>query len=231
MNIFSKIIPVLIIVIPIIICVVSLKNLNEDYEETNNDAQNEVATNSGDSFVFLEDSNRNETNSIDEITAEMGGEQYTSKIGAPISKIYTDASVAISVANVYKESDETSEIVGTLEKYAVLTAQKYPSGWTRITNNSVAGWMRTENITFPEGTGNNTLITENSPVGKSGKIKAEPHLNVRANPNSTATIITRIPDGTEITIKDVASGSNGEWYKVTYASATGWVSAAYVVLN
>ena len=229
MNIISKIIPILLIVIPIIVCVVTLKNLNEDYEETNNDVNNEV-NNSGELFVTL-DNNEYNQNIIDEITAEMAGEQYVSKIGAPISKIYTDATVAISVANVYMDANETSEVVGTVEKYAVLTAQKYPSGWTRVTNNSVAGWMRTENITFPEGTGNNTLNTESSPVGKKGTIKADPFLNVRASANSTANIITTIPNGTEITIKDVASGSNGEWYKVTYASATGWVSAAYVVVN
>ena len=229
MKIFSKIIPVLLIVIPIVVCIVTLQNLNEDYEETNNDVQNETS-NSGDSFVTIDDGNSSDT-ILDEITAEMAGEQYTSKIGAPISKIYTDASVAISIANVYMESDETSEIVGTLEKYAVITAQKYPSGWTRVTNNSVSGWMRTENITFPEGTGNTILNTQDSPIGKTGKIKAEPHLNVRASASSSANIITTIPNGTIITNKDVASGSNGEWYKVTYASATGWVSANYVILN
>lgn len=220
MKYLSKIILVLIIVVPIILCVTTLNKLWSDDEElqsgiNNGDTNNKI---SGDQII-IEDYIPEDTNKI---SGEMGGEQYVSTIGSPISKIYTDAKVAISVANVYTESRETSDIVGTLEKYTIVTAQKYPEGWSRITNDTISGWMRTENITFPEG-GN---LDTNGKV-KTGKIKAEPYLNMRASANSSAQIITTIPNGTEVTIKEEVTG----WYKVTYASATGWVSAAYVVIN
>ena len=154
---------------------------------------------------------------------ELSLEEYVSKIGTPISKLYTDATVAITVANVYEDADETSEIVGTIEKFTIINAHKYPQGWTRVTDGKISGWMRTENITFPEG----GMLNTGSDTSKTGVITAEPYLNMRASASTSAEIITTIPKGTKVTIKDSTNG----WYKVTYAAATGWVSADYVKID
>ena len=50
---------------------------------------------------------------------------------------------------------------------------------------------------------------------------------MRASASTSAQIITTIPKDATITIKDSIEG----WYKVTYASATGWVSSKYVTLD
>ena len=215
----GRLILVLIIVVPIVVCVTTLNKVwNEDDVDTDITASGDQEDNkvSGDQIIILDNLSGDVENTV---SGEMAGEEYVSTIGSPISKIYTDAEVSVSVANVYIESKETSEIVGTLEKHTVITAQKYPEGWSRVTNDTVAGWMKTENITFPEG----ATVLDQEGV-KVGKIKAEPYLNVRASANTSADIITQIPNGTEITIKEEANG----WYKVTYASATGWVSADFV---
>ena len=217
MKVLGKLIIIAIIVVPVILCVVTLNKVWSE-DEINDNKNNEIQ-NSGDLLNDIIVSIEDVSGDTNEISGEMAGEQFISTIGTPISKIYSDAEVSISVANVYAESKETAEIVGTLEKHTVIIAQKYPEGWSRVTNNTVAGWMRTENITFPEGS--TTLDTDDYKIGK---VKAEPYLNVRASASETADIITQIPNGTEITIKEEKSG----WYKVTYASATGWVSATYV---
>lgn len=49
-------------------------------------------------------------------------------------------------------------------------------------------------------------------------------LNLRANPEPTAAILAKIPNGTAITVTESVPG----WAKVTYNSATGWVSADYI---
>ena len=218
MGVWGKIILVLIFVIPITVCVITLQKLDEDYEEDENTLQTSNPT-SGDEILV---NNEDDSGELGELTIEMAGEKYVSTIGAPISKIYTDATVAITVANVYDETNENSEIVGTLEKFTVITAHKYPGGWTRISNGEISGWMRTENITFPEG-GNLDVVGQ----PKTGKITAEPYLNMRAKASTSAEVIATIPKGTIVTIKDSANG----WYKVTYASATGWISADYVKLD
>ena len=222
MKVLSKVILVLIIVVPIIVCVTTLQKVwdeEEDYEQTNGDTENNSVV-SGEQIIIID--NEDNSNESNKVSGEMAGEQYVSTIGSPISKIYTDASVAITVANVYEEANENSTIVGSMEKYTVITAQKYPQGWSRVTSGSLSGWMRTENISYTD-VGNLDVDT----AERIGKIKADPYLNVRASTSSSATIITTIPNGTEVVIKDEVSG----WYKVTYASATGWVSSAYVTLN
>lgn len=63
-----------------------------------------------------------------------------------------------------------------------------------------------------------------------GKIKAEPYLNMRSNFNSSADIIATIPNETVISIKDVIKEQGkATWYKVSYDSKVGYVSADYVV--
>ena len=223
MKILGRVILFLIIIVPIVVCCVTLNKVwNEDsnYEDVNSNlANNDIK--SGDKVNTSGENDNNKE--IIEVSGEMAGEQYVSRIGMPISKIYTDATVAITVANVYDEADENSEVVGTMDKFTVITAHKYPEGWTRVTNGTVSGWMRTENINFPSG---GTLETGNNDT-KTGKVTAEPYLNMRASASTSAQIITTIPKDATITIKDSIEG----WYKVTYASATGWVSSKYVTLD
>ena len=85
--------------------------------------------------------------------------------------------------------------------------------------------MRTENISFP--TGGTLDTTGKDSNAKTGKVTAKPYLNMRASANTSAKIITTIPEGTTVTIKESTNG----WYKVTYASSTGWVSSSYVKLD
>lgn len=214
MKILGRLILVLIIVIPIILCVATLNKVWS--EDTEADTENELLNQdfgkvSGEQIIF-------DNGVLTDESGEISGEKETSELGTQTSKLI-DATVSVSVANVYAEPNENSKIVGTFEKHAEILAQKHSNGWARVTNNTTSGWMRLENITFPEGT--TSLVTDRT---KTGKIKAEPYLNVRASANATADVITTIPNGTEIEIKEEVNG----WYKVTYASATGWVSAAYV---
>lgn len=226
MKVLGRVILFVAIIVPIIVCVVTLNKVwDEDSEYNKNiDVINQSKVdnkNSGDTQIALSGDSETSGENID--YREMAGEKYVSTIGKPISKLYTDASISVSIANVYEEADENSKVVGTIEKHAVVTAQKYPTGWTRVMKDGLSGWMRTDNISFPEG---NTTIGTDPAIGKTGKVKADV-LNMRASANSSAKIITTVPNGATLTIKDSQDG----WYKVTYASSTGWVSASYVDLN
>lgn len=226
MKILGRVILFIAVVVPIIVCCVTLNKVwNEEEEDYSPSGDNYVNSNYLTSGEIDNTSGENKDNitQIVEVSGELAGQQYVSKIGTPISKIYTDATVAITVANVYDEADEQSEVVGTIEKFSVITAHKYPEGWSRVTNGSISGWMRTENINFPTG---GTLNTGDDNA-KTGKVTAKDYLNMRASASSSAKIITTIPGGTTVTIKEATAG----WYKVTYASATGWVSADYVKLD
>lgn len=224
----EKLILIAVFVVPIVICVIVLRNIWKDDDE-NNDSINK---NSGDNIISVSGTvyqSGDDIYSGDEIiysasgeTMTMGGETFESKIGDPVSKIYTDASISSVVANVYLEASETSQVVGTVSKYTVVTAQQFPQGWSRVagldTNGlSISGWIKTSNVSYPDGT---TLSTNKS----TGVVTAEPYLNVRLNPSTNATVVTTINKGETITIEESSNG----WHKVTVNGVTGWVSAAYV---
>lgn len=227
MKVLGRLILFIAIVVPIVVCCVTINKVwsdEEDYENVNNgNVLSGESETSGDKITSGDESGKG--TGVEEVSGELAGEQYISKIGTPISKIYTDATVAITVANVYDEADENSEVVGTIEKFSVITAHKYPEGWSRVTNGTISGWMRTENINFP--TGGTLDTTGKDSNAKTGKVTAKPYLNMRASANTSAKIITTIPEGTTVTIKESTNG----WYKVTYASSTGWVSSSYVKLD
>lgn len=52
-------------------------------------------------------------------------------------------------------------------------------------------------------------------------------LNVRAAPNSKASLITKLEKGTEVTI----IGENGDWYKIQINNKAGYVSKKYIAIK
>jgi uncharacterized protein YgiM (DUF1202 family) len=166
----------------------------------------------------------NEYKDINGKTSFKVGESFENKLGDPISKIYEDATISAAVTNIYSESSETSEIVGKLEKYTVVTAQKFEQGWSRVSGTDsngikISGWTKTANVSYSD---NQSLTT--SPTIQTGTVTAEPYLNVRLNPNTNATILTKVNKGEKVNIEDSANG----WYKITVNGVTGWVSADFV---
>jgi len=60
-----------------------------------------------------------------------------------------------------------------------------------------------------------------------GKITASGGLNLRETPSSTGNMLITIPEGTTIDLSD----KQDQWYKTTYQSKTGWVSANYLAVT
>ena len=226
----EKVFLIAIFVVPIVICTIVLRDIWSD------DSDNEVDVDisapyyddeSGETSADQPSINVDLTGSGDEESGDirqMAGESFENKLGDPISKIYEDATISAAVTNVYSESNETSEIVGKLEKYTVVTAQKFEQGWSRVSGVDsngikISGWTKTTNVSYSD---NQSLTT--SPTIQTGTVTAEPYLNVRLNPNTNATILTKVNKGEKVNIQESANG----WYKITVNGVTGWVSADYV---
>jgi len=63
---------------------------------------------------------------------------------------------------------------------------------------------------------------------KDGKVNTPGStLNVRSGPGTTYSVIGSLKDGAKVTV----STENSAWYKLTYNGATGYVSAAFIVLD
>ncbi|AET69466.1 N-acetylmuramoyl-L-alanine amidase [Desulfosporosinus orientis DSM 765] len=84
-------------------------------------------------------------------------------------------------------------------------------------------------------TGNNASEDSNDSTSSStsnlnnlfqGKITASGSLNLRESPSSSGTVLTTIPEGSVINL----IAKQDQWYKTTYQSKTGWVSATYLTV-
>ena len=226
MKIVVKVLIVLIIAVPIFMC---WKTLQTVWNEPENDTS-VVSTNNGNTATSgdLKDVEELINNEEKKVTASnLGdGKEYDVTGINIISKVYENAEVAISIANIYEEHDETSKIVGKLEKGSQITVQNYDNGWSTVTNYTYSGWMKTENIKLPTE-GSNMVITQNLEEGtKLGTVNAQDGLNVRASASKTAEIIASLENGASITIID--DSSTAGWYKIKVNNTTGWVSSDYV---
>ncbi|MGE5613125.1 MAG: NlpC/P60 family protein [Bacillota bacterium] len=63
-------------------------------------------------------------------------------------------------------------------------------------------------------------------AGKTG-IVTENAVNFRANPNTSAKILYQLSKGAIVKVV----GSEGEWFKVSYNDATGWINGNYVIVR
>ena len=220
-----------IFVVPIVVCILVLRSIWSSPKENSSKESTIKASSKGISVsdpVYVNDDESGNGSGNSSATYQMGSETYTTNIGPAISKLYTDAEISSVLSNVYLDANEKSEVVGKLEKRTTVVAQKFPEGWTRVagkdnTGASISGWVKTSNVSFPSDNGDLNTSVEPAKSNSKGKVTAD-GLNLRLNPSTSATVLTVIPNGTELEILE----SNNGWYKVTYNKATGWVSAQYV---
>ena len=234
MKIIWKVVIVLVIIVPIFYCYKTLQTVWEDPEDYTSSGESQ---NDDNDDIYKSDSgeaiNKNESG---EKTSSGENLVYNSELGAgveydvtglkQISKVYENAEVSISVANVYKEHNENSEVVGKLEKGSRITVQNYDNGWSTVTNYTLSGWMKTSNIKLPDEGVNMTINPDGGDI-KQGTVKVDDALNVRESASTTAKVLTTLNNGTTVTILE----ENDGWYKIKWSTITGWVKADYITVN
>lgn len=228
MKFMGKFLLFLVIVVPIVVCIITLNSIWD--EGTEDVIQGVDGKNQGTQVAEKnnqqQQGNTNVANSNEEKAYTMGNEEFKSSIGAPTSKIIENATINISVANIYLNPDENSEILDTITKHTIVTTQSFPNGWSRIKSATTAsGWVKTENITLPEDTGS---ISVGTVVGKTGVVNVS-SLNVRESASITAKIKNTLTENTEVKILEASGDSN--WYKVQWNSLEGWVSSKYITIK
>ncbi len=222
MKIFWKIVIVAIIVVPIIICWKTLQTVWDEDELAS--SGEDYSYHSGEDLEQMKDLINEEDNKATASNLGDGVEYDVTGINI-ISKVYENAEVAISLANVYKDHDESSEILGKLEKGSLITIQNYDNGWSTVTDYTLSGWMKTENIKLPETTSSMMLATSGD--SQTGTVKVSDSLNVRESASTTAKVLTSLTNGTVVTILDSSNG----WYKIKFGNITGWVKSDYITQN
>lgn len=226
MKIFWRVVVALLIIVPIFMCWKTLQTVWEDDTLMESGEYNNDLLFSGDELQHVQDLINDEEKRVTADNLGDGVEYDITGLNI-ISKVYERAEVAISLANVYEDHDETSKVLGKLEKGSLITIQNYDNGWSTVTNYTLSGWMKTENIKLPESDVNMVITPSGESGAKTGTVKVDDSLNVRASASRTADIIGSLSNGTIVNILETQSG----WYKVKVGNITGWVSADYVTVR
>ncbi len=152
--------------------------------------------------------------------------------------------------NVRSGASETSGVLFTVSPGTKVTIlEKTSNGWYKIQVLNKTGYISAQYITLespsaspsagasspastpastPTGTPEPTQSPQ--PSNKTGTVKLEnssSRLNVRSQPNGSASIIGKLNHGTTVTV----TGESGDWYKIESGSLKGYASKEYIVLG
>ena len=135
------------------------------------------------------------------------------------------ANIAIAKVNEYlnirAKADKDAEVLGKLYKNGAAIVLEKVGDWYKVKSGSVTGYVSAKYVVV----GDEKACKEAST--RVGKITAG-SLKLRKKASTDSSVKTLISKGTKVTILDESIDG---WYKVKYASYTGYVSADYVTVS
>lgn len=117
-------------------------------------------------------------------------------------------------ANFRANSSQSANLIGTIPKGTILYLINYSSGWYQVSYNGQVGWV------------SNTLLTL-VPTGKYVTVNNAYQLNIRNNPNATATIIGVLSQKQYAEV--IGYSSDGNWLKISINGVQGYASIKYLI--
>ncbi len=121
--------------------------------------------------------------------------------------------------NIRQDADQDSEKLGVLYKDCGGDILERKDGWTKLQSGDVIGWVKNEYLYF--GKEAEELAKE---VGILTACSNTETLRVRKEASTSAGILGLLANGEAVE----AIAEEGDWVKVSYEGATGYVSAEYV---
>jgi len=149
----------------------------------------------------------------------------TKYFSSDLSSEYANVSFAkvTNYVNIRSKANEESEILGKLYTNAAATILENVGEWYKIKSGSVTGYIKAEYLI----TGTEAEILAKT-IGNRIAIVTTTTLKVREKANTDSAVITLVPIGEELIVKNEADG----WVKVSVNGGdTGFVSTDYVDLK
>ena len=117
--------------------------------------------------------------------------------------------------NLRETPSSTGLALVTIPRDTTVDLIEQQGQWYKTTYQSKTGWISSDYV---------TKSTEVIKEPQKGQITASGGLNLRETPSSTGNPLATIPTGTTVDL----IVEQDQWYKTTYNSITGWISADYV---
>ena len=131
---------------------------------------------------------------------------------------YVDASVGL---NVRKGPGTSYSVITKLANGTQVTVKSTSNGWSKITSGSITGYVSSSYLTSSKPT---TEDESSNEISETKYVEASVGLNVRKGPGTNYSVITKLANGTQVTVKSTSNG----WSKITSGSVTGYVSSSYL---
>lgn len=153
-----------------------------------------------------------------EPTAEPSVEPTTEPTAEPTTAPVQKGKVATSSSSLNVRETPDGEKIGSLKKGTIVTILGKDGDWLLVTDGDLTGYVAARYIE----------IIEDKPVdpetGVATVKTAGSALNMRQSPSTSAKVITKIANGSTVTV--VEKGE--KWTKVKYNGKTGYVSTQYL---
>ena len=131
---------------------------------------------------------------------------------------YVNASVGL---NVRKGPSTSYSVITKLANGTKVTVRSTSNGWSKITSGSVTGYVSSS---YLSSTSTSSNSSSNAETTTTKYVNTSAGLNVRKGPSTSYSIITKLANGTKVTVRSTSNG----WSKITSGSVTGYVSSSYL---
>ncbi|WEG11895.1 SH3 domain-containing protein [Pullulanibacillus sp. KACC 23026] len=166
-------------------------------------------------------------------TSEATGNTTTAKTTTNYVNVDADSSLILR-----QNASTSSAILSSLKRGTSVQVISTSGVWAKVTANGLTGYVHAEYLTStqPTSTGSDSANSSQSSGSSQSstsnpstiqmyvKVSAGSNLNMRTAPTTSASIITKLSDGTKI---EVLSEANG-WAKISANGQTGYVSTSYL---
>ena len=122
-------------------------------------------------------------------------------------------------ANVREKATSDSKLLGTVKKGETYTVLGRSGNWVKIDFDGKEGYVF---HTYIKVTGEETPIE-----GKTGTIRCNTKVNIRAKATKNSTLLGTAKNGETFTVK----GKSGNWIKIDFNGKTGYVYKTYIKIN
>lgn len=120
-------------------------------------------------------------------------------------------------ANVRAKATSKSKLLGTVKNGETYDVLGTSGNWVKIDYDGTAGYVFKRYVKI-DG-------TEEDPIeGKTGTIRCNNHVNIRAKATKYSTLLGTAKNGETFTVK----GRSGNWIKIDYKGKTGYVYKTYI---
>ncbi len=129
----------------------------------------------------------------------------------------------------------TAPILALLRHGVEMTVKEKDTEWSKVTAMGMDGYVMNRYISFANTDGGSSVLPTQAPQYTSPPVQQATHavvtlssgnLNLRVQPNATAEVINRIPNGATVQITQVGD----HWDEVKYLGATGYVMNRYLLV-